>query len=197
MLGAFLPHQVEPDTATKTHAVYMINGPIHYDLVLPLNAETRDAFERISYDALNITEARHLIIGWGARDFYTTVGGYSDVSLRAVRRGIFGDSAVMRLDVAGALPPDHGLRALSLTRAQYKKLLSAIISSFAADTPILQGNFTPTDAYYPANRRFHILRTCNVWVGETLRRAGIRFGTWTPLTLSVSMSHWWYHGRGA
>ena len=33
--------------------------------------------------ALDHPEARWLVLGWGARDFYTTVGTYSDVTARA------------------------------------------------------------------------------------------------------------------
>lgn len=35
------------------------------------------------------------------------------------------------------------------------------------------------------------MRTCNVWVGERLRRAGLPFGNWTPTPQAVRLSLWW------
>jgi len=48
--------------------------------------------------------------------------------------------------------------------------------------------YTATDGFFAAKGRFSILRTCNVWIGDQLRAAGLRFGRWTPLPLSVSLS---------
>ncbi|UWR22305.1 DUF2459 domain-containing protein [Sulfitobacter sp. S190] len=180
------------DQPIGKNPIYLLNGPIHYDFVLPLDGSTRAAMAELLPDQPG---AEHLIVGYGARTFYTTVGGYSDVTPQAILRGIFGDSAVMRLDVAGPLPPAHGMRTLLLNDAQYADLLAEIVGSFASSEPVLIAGFTPTDRFFPAFGRFNILRTCNVWVGDTLRAAGVRFGRWTPLPASVSLSHRLYHTR--
>ena len=64
---------------------YLVRGPIHYDFLLPLTAATRDsfAFLREAGFELNHPDAKWLVIGWGAKDFYTTAGTYKDVNLRA------------------------------------------------------------------------------------------------------------------
>lgn len=73
-----------PDQSVRSHAVYLINGPIHYDFTLPLDDEVRIALSALNYPALDAADAQTLIIGWGARTFYTTVGCYSDVSGSAI-----------------------------------------------------------------------------------------------------------------
>ncbi|MBQ0765923.1 MAG: DUF2459 domain-containing protein, partial [Sulfitobacter litoralis] len=55
--------------------------------------------------------------------------------------------------------------------------------------------YTQTDGFFEAKGTFHILRTCNVWIGERLREAGIRFGIWTPMPLSVSLSFDLYQSK--
>ena len=41
------------------------------------------------------------------------------------------------------------------------------------------------DAFYDATGRYSAVRTCNEWVGEGLRRAGVRVGRWTPFPVTV------------
>ena len=131
--------------------------------------------------------------GWGAHAFYTTTGSYSDISASAVLRGIFGDSAVMRVDVLPALAEAGPWTTLHLSRPEYEALLSAITKSFAL-TPdgtaqmLDHPGFTSTDRFFEAQGHFNILNTCNVWVGEMLRTAGQDFGAWTPAPFSISLS---------
>jgi uncharacterized protein (TIGR02117 family) len=138
-------------------------------------------------------DAQTLIIGWGAQTFYTTISGYQDITAKAVWRGFFGDSSVIRMDITGALPAGHGLPAIRMSDAQYSRFLEAVLGSFNASSPTLRGGFTPTDAFFPAKGQFHILNACNVWIGAMLRSAGVRFGRWTPLPLSVTLSHRLFH----
>lgn len=193
MIGAVYAPQTTSPQDIRTHQVLLISGPIHYDFLLPWTPQTQAAFTArgLAPDVPQDTE--HLIIGWGARTFYTTVGGYGDVSARAVYRGITSDASVMRVDAVGPLRPDLDLRAVKMTDAQYARFLSAITNSFAATIPLPERGFTLTDRFYPGQGRFDILRTCNVWIGDMLRAAGLRFGIWTPLPLSVTLSHQIYH----
>ena len=171
-----------------------MNGPIHYDFLLPLNDQTLEAFDflRPHHTEMSDPNARWLLVGWGAHDFYTTVGSYSDLSTRAIWRGITGDSAVMRVDVIGELTADFPVRRLALNGDQFDALITTISDSFADARPLEHQGFGLTDSFYPAVGRFNILRTCNVWIGEMIRAAGLRFGVWTPLPASVSLSHFIY-----
>ncbi|WP_258292993.1 DUF2459 domain-containing protein [Pseudosulfitobacter koreensis] len=194
IIGALIPSGGSVDAAAPTRQVLLIAGPIHYDFILPLDAETHAAFADLpgAVDLMGVVGAQNLLVGWGARDFYTTVGTYGDVTARATWRGAIGDTSVMRLDVVGAVPPSLDLRSLRMTEAQYARFLSALRASFDGAAPLENPGFTATDLFYPAVGRFNLLTTCNVWVGGMIRAAGLRFGSWTPLPLSVSLSHWLY-----
>ena len=195
--GALLPAGTPP--SAPQHEIALIAGPIHYDLLLPLDATTRARFGWLAPTgiALDHPEARWLVLGWGARDFYTTVGSYSDVTARAVWRGLTGDSAVMHVSLAGPLD-SIPVRRLNLDDTQYARLFDAIEASFArgpATQPLPVPGLSAHDRFYPAKGRFNLFNTCNVWIGEVLRTAGVRFGRWTPLPLSVSLSHILYQSR--
>ncbi len=177
----------------ETQVIYLLRGPIHYDYLLPLSPAVRAHFDWLPGTGIDMAhpEARWLVVGWGARDFYTTVGGYGDVTPRAIWRGLTGDSAVMRVSAAGAIGADWPVERLAMTSGQFDSLLDGVTGSFA------QGALTAAlpypghdafDRFYPARGRFHVFRTCNTWIGRTLRAAGVPFGVWTPTPYAVTLS---------
>lgn len=201
VIGALVakPAEIATLTTGATTTVMLVRGPIHYDFLLPLDGATRQHFVGLESAGIKITHpgARWLVIGWGAREFYTTTGSYSDVKVGAVVKGIFGDSSVMRVDLAGPLPDEIETKALTLTAPQYRALLGAISASFRRDDlgrPIAvdTDGFSQSDMFFQAQGRFDLLRTCNSWVGGMLRAAGLRFGWWTPTPYAVTFSHWLY-----
>lgn len=146
---------------------------------------------RTSGTPLDLPGARWLVVGWGARGFYTTTGTYRDVSPVAIWRGLTGDSTVLRIELGGALPQGLPLQSLDMTAEAYRTLLQGITDSFAhgeQTQPLPLPGFSQTDRFYPAKGRFHLFNTCNVWIGRVLRAAGVRFGIWTPLPYSVTLS---------
>jgi uncharacterized protein (TIGR02117 family) len=168
----------------------LIQGPIHTDILFPLTPEIRAqfAFAEAAGVPLNHPNAEWLILGWGSAAFYTTAGTYADITASAVLTAASGDNAVIRLDALGPLPPLDNLRFLDLSQAQFDALVTQTASAFTSQTRLDHPGFTGTDAFFPAHGHFHLFRTCNVWLGETLRAAGIPFGLWTPANWSVTLS---------
>lgn len=181
--------------------VRLVAGPIHYDFLLPADGDTRArfGFAQAAGVPLSHPQVEWIVVGWGGRDFYTTVGSYLDVTPRAVWRGITGDGSVLHLDVTGALPPDLDTRDIVLGADQYALLLDAILAELAVDAAgrprPLAVRYGETDAFFEARGRFDAVRTCNAWAGRMLRTAGLRFGLWTPLPYSFSLSHWLWQSR--
>ncbi|MGR3507743.1 MAG: TIGR02117 family protein [Sulfitobacter sp.] len=202
--GAMIARSAEPgvDGHELTRDVLLLRGPIHYDILLPIDDLSRARFAGLAQAGIPLTapQARWLVIGWGARRFYTETPTYSDLSLGNVWRGIIGDDSVLRVDVAGELYKDLPIRHLRLAETEYRALLDGIWESFALTPEGLPDRidvkgYTSSDVFLAARGRFNILRTCNVWIGEQLRAAGVRFGIWTPLPLSVSLSFDLYHSE--
>lgn len=194
VLGGWIagPSKPVPSGADETD-IHLIAGPIHYDNLLPLNAQTHAALGWLVDGGVDMhhPNARWLAVGWGAREFYTTTGTYRDVSARAIWKALSGDRSVMHVGLAGTLDADIGTRVLRLSRPEYSALLQAITATFAdgVETRVLPTpGFSDHDRFFPARGRFHLFNTCNVWIGEVLRAAGLRFGAWTPLPYAVSIA---------
>ena len=173
-----------------TRQIGLLQGPIHTDILFPLTPEVRArfAFAEATGVPLNHPDAQWLIFGWGSAAFYTTAGTYADITASAVLTAATGDDAVIRLDALGPLPPLPNLRLLQLSEAQFQALLTQTTAAFTSKTKLNHPGLTGTDAFFPAYGHFSLFRTCNVWLGETLRASGIRFGLWTPANWSVTLS---------
>jgi uncharacterized protein (TIGR02117 family) len=100
---------------------------------------------------------------------------------------------VLHLDVAGDQTDVPGLIWIPVSEAQLDLLAQKVLSSLKRDAsgrpvPLDSPAFGQTDAFFAAKGHFSLLRTCNVWVGEVLRAAGIPFGLWTPTPQAVRLS---------
>lgn len=190
-LGGLVPGRAADLPAGDTVEIALLYGPIHVDFLLPATDETRAALGFAAGAGVPIghPDVRHLIVGWGARAFYTTAGTYADITASATARAILGDSSVLRVDVIGAFPPGFEPPRLRLSPAQYTALLTAIAQT-ASGPPIPGAGFTGTDGFVEARGRFHLFRTCNTWVSDMLLAAGVRAGLWTPTPHAVRLGLW-------
>ncbi|MBF9044875.1 DUF2459 domain-containing protein [Rhodobacterales bacterium HKCCE4037] len=190
-IGGLLPGRMAEIAPGDDMEIGLLFGPIHVDFLLPADARTRAAMGFASAAGVPVDEPRveHFIVGWGARDFYTTAGTYADITLGATARAVTGDASVLRVDVAGAIPASFNYPRLRLSAAQYEALLDQIVATVDGP-PLLGVGFTGTDGFVEAEGRFHIFRTCNTWVGRVLRGAGIDAGTWTPTPYSLRLALW-------
>jgi len=194
--GALLPGRVTPQPGPPLHEIRLIGTAIHYDLALPLTPAIRDrfAFAESAGVPLQDPSAQWLLIGWGARGFYTQAGSYADLPLAATARAALGDASVIRLEVWPAFPPEEvpGTQILHLSGTGLAALLDHIAGELGAvPRPLPGASLTDTDAFFYAQTRFSALRTCNVWLGEALRAAGQPLGAWTPTPQALRLSLWW------
>lgn len=198
-VGALIPGPVADVRGAETEVIGLARGPIHYDILLPLTPETRDAFGFANAQGLpmDLPQAEWLVVGWGSAGFYTSVGAYSDMTPGVVWAAATGDAAVLRLDLAGDVSGIDSLTWVDVSPAQIAALRGVVLDSFARGSasevqPIPPAPWGQTHVFYRATGAFHLFHTCNAWVAETLRAAGIAQGIWTPTTQALSLSLWWH-----
>ena len=194
LAGALWPGPHAPRDGPATISAYLVRSPIHYDILLPLNAEVRTRFAWLAETGLDPAHpgAEWLVIGWGGEAFYTTTGTYRDITLQAVWRGVTGDQGVLRIALAGPKSPDWPVRPIALAPRGLTALIDHIddtlrIGPGTAALPL--PGFSEFDRFFPAKGHFNIFRTCNVWIGTALREAGLPFGGWTPTPYAVTLAH--------
>ena len=195
-LGALIPNG-EDGGGKGPVSVYFLNGPIHYDILIPADSLTRAkfGFAQKAGVPIDAPDAQWIVVGWGSRAFYTSAESYQNISAHALWRAVTGDDAVLHIAVAGDI--SHlPAREIRLTVDEYSRLRAAILASAPEPRPILGAGFSRWDAFFEAQGRFHLFRTCNVWLAGIMREAGLGFGRWTPTPYAVTLSRWLYQNDG-
>lgn len=203
VLGTIVPRPLLPKTATAAavapaeagERILILSGPIHTDIAIPLNDETRArfAFAGEAGVPLDHPQARWLIFGWGGRSFYLETPTWSELKPIPVIRALTLDRSVMHVDIAGAIvEPQPSVESVDLERAEFKTLMTFISESFArngsAVVPVEGFSYGYADRFFEAEGTFNALFGCNTWTARALREAGLRTGFWNPLPSTLGLS---------
>jgi uncharacterized protein (TIGR02117 family) len=186
LVGALIPSNAGWTPPERGIRIYIEDNGIHTGIVVPA-----PGWEDIvqPQDLRDPRYARHAwrSFGWGDRAFYIETPTWWDLRPATVIRAAFGSSStVMHVDAIAEPRPGPNVRALTLRPEEYARLIAFIRASFAGGAAI--PGYYDYDAFYPARGRYDAGRTCNAWVSEALRHAGVRTGAWTPLSASVMLS---------
>lgn len=193
-IGAFIPNITRDDVGPRNdeQEIILAAGVIHYDILIPLDDETKAVFSFLDDTRVPLDDGTWLAVGWGSEAFYTSGGQYSDVTWGALGKAMTWDSSVMRFEVYGDLPAHPDLKRISISGAQLDALRDSIRGDLNPDpTALIVEGFSETDAFFTAAGAFNMAHTCNVWIGDKLTSAGLKMGLWTPTPYAVSLSLWW------
>jgi uncharacterized protein (TIGR02117 family) len=169
--------------------VRVVSNGYHASLVLPVRNEAADWSAVFDPSEARAAPARAewIMLGWGDRAFFmetrtladvrpgTLVGallGLGDTALHVVwleRPDLFGFVAVVRLS-----PHRY---------AQLVKVVQDRVVYGAGGRAIAHPGmgYGAADTFYRANGRYSPWYTCNEWVADALRAAGIAVPVWAPL----------------
>ena len=183
VLGAVLPGPIHDPKLAPDRFIHvgLTQGPIHTDFLLPLDDDTRADFAQLGLPET----AKWLAVGWGGREFYTTVGDYSDITRDVIWQTLKGDSAVMRFQTVDEFTPE---RTILLNHVQYDRLRASILADTDLGAPVGGDLLSQGDRYFAAKGNFNLINTCNQWIALSLRRAGHSFGLWTQTGWAVRLS---------
>ena len=158
----------------KVRSVLVVNHGWHSAIV----TKKADISERVLPEIGNFPEAEFLEIGWGDRDYYQA----SDPGLGLAFKAAFWSSGSI-LHVAGFKGaaedyfPQAEIFEVFLSEEAFQRLIEFIAGTFSrpdAAAPVeTRPGLYPNSRFYPATGSFHLFRTCNTWVAQALRSAGL------------------------
>lgn len=192
LIGGAIP--ANRDWRAPGHGVriFVESNGVHVGIVVPKVAAGVDWRPLLRPDHLRAPRYAgydHASFGWGDAVFYLNTPTWWDVRPGIVAAAATGsERTLVHVDHVPAPRPGTDVRAIVLTADQYRRLAAFIRASIAPGAAHRPG-YGPNDAFYTARGRYSALRTCNAWVGEALRHAGVRIGAWTPFPATVL---WWF-----
>ncbi|RXT55444.1 hypothetical protein B6S44_10040 [Bosea sp. Tri-44] len=175
--------------------IYVASNGFHTDIVLPTVGADKDWRPLLAVSPLTepYRDAPFVAFGWGAETAYTELGTLADLSLGLILKSTAFDRSVVHVQPVAAVRTGTDLRSFTISEAGYRALVGHVEASLQLDEAggpvILPGvSHGAGDAFLRGRHRFWLLRSCNVWVGEGLRKAGLPIGLWTPLAQSLMWS---------
>jgi uncharacterized protein (TIGR02117 family) len=167
--------QLDSHVPGRNHKrVFVVHNNWHAALVVP----KADLSQALVPEQEHFPEAEYLEIGWGDRDYFPATEESVGLALRAAfwSRG----SVLHVVGFRGAVRDyftDGESIELALSSEAFRRLSEFVSASFSRTDPSIpaesQPGLVPYARFYPAAGRFSILRTCNTWIAEALKSAGL------------------------
>jgi uncharacterized protein (TIGR02117 family) len=167
------PVQPYSGAAPKQETLYLIDGGWHTEIALSraaardLPAPLKEAF----------TDARYLVFGWGARDYYMARDPGLGDALRAL---VPGPAVVLVIPLATSPAEVYGAAhvvALPVSRPGLARLADYLWSDIAKEddgAPRRVGaGPEPGSLFYASTETYDATHTCNAWTAIALATAGL------------------------
>ena len=166
------------------------NG-VHTDFILPVKTDEVDwskVFPTVHYP-VDVTQFDHIGIGWGDLDFYKSTPSWSDFDTGIALKALAGlGPAALHVQYRPGPSATEDCRRAEISVPQYGALVGYIGATMASPGWPSAPGYGSTDLFYAAHGHFSLVKSCNVWVGEGLKAAGLPTGLWTPFSFQV-LSH--------
>lgn len=171
--------------------LHIVSNAVHADIIVPKTNDVVDwteSFHEFNFSG-DISTESHVAFGWGDRGFFLETETWDDFKLSTAANALLLPSRSC-LHVSFTRPEYFSnTTSVVVSKEQYEKLIEFINGTFKLNA---QGNriqiqgyaYSTTDAFFVAHGRYHLLNTCNSWVGRGLKIAGVRVPWLSPMPKS-------------
>lgn len=193
VIGATVQSADTSGAGDKSVTIYVATNGFHADIVVPVDHPSKSWQELLDTSPITrdrLAGTRWVAFGWGSEVAYTRLGKLTDLTPDIMFKALAFDRSVVHVVPLADIQSADGIRLVQVSGAGYLRLVASIENSFARDAtgrPVLLAGVTHGygDSFFRGRTRFSLLRSCNVWVGDALRTAGVRAGVWTPFAQSL------------
>jgi uncharacterized protein (TIGR02117 family) len=174
--------------------IYLLSNGVHSDIVLPACNDIRDWRTKVpvSNTIGNDSTANYLALGWGDKGFYLETPTWNDLKFSTAFKAAFAlSSSAMHATYYNYMNTGHDCKRMMISREQYVRLVAFIDKSFKQDADgrfiyiPTNVNYGSNDAFYDANKRYHLFHTCNTWTNNALKSCGQLACLWTPFDKGI------------
>lgn len=175
--------------------VCVSNTGIHSNIIVPTENRVFDWHQYLSIDEIGIDNTKsynYLSFGWGDRDFYMSTPSLANLKLSTTFKALFLPTpSVLYVKGYQIIPNYLEVKCIKINQTDYFQLINFIESTFQLDAngrQIRLGNgHTDNAGFYAAKGSYSILRNCNSWTAEGLRKADINTPLWSGLSSAIML----------
>lgn len=189
LIGSLVPVNNSWSEPNDGITIYLADNGIHTDIVMPAQVgslDWREFIDPAGTGALFEENPEWVAFGTGEEKVYLETPTWWDIRPKTVWSALTGGRRVAHVEWARD-PQSFAGRAIRLRPAEYRRLWSAIRADFERDESgrpvrINHAGYGCCDSFYRAGGRFSAFSTCNTWVADKLRLAGVETSLWPPFT---------------
>jgi uncharacterized protein (TIGR02117 family) len=190
LVGGFVPLNSTWREPAEGTTVYLRSNGVHVDIVMPAQAQGLDwrPYFPVRDFAKAPSRPRWFGFGAGERRVYLDTPTWADITPRTLWSAVAGGERVLHVD--SRVVPGEDLVAIRLRPEEYRRLWAAVRAQFVLDQNgkpqrLPFGGYGADDAFYEARGRANAVNTCNQWVSDQLRIAGVKVSAWTPFPVGL------------
>ena len=185
LVGSLIPVNRDWAEAEEGIPIYIADNGIHADIIMPAMAQGLDwapIVPKADFAAPD-PAARWVAFGAGEEQVYLNTPRWRDIRLGTIWSALAGGRRVMHVEWVS--DPRYAAREIRLRPEEYRRLWAAVRADFALDRGgkprhIDQRGYGPADTFYWARDKASAIHTCNSWVAQKLRLAGVKTSLWPP-----------------
>jgi len=158
-----------------TETIYLNDNGVHVDIIIP--NENYDTFT--SY-------------GWGSKIFYIETKEWSDLTFTNAFKALFTQpEGTMHVTNYRRINPKW--TKVHIHKNQLDKLREFVNNSFTlkdGEKIIIPGaTYGYGDKFYESTHNYSCVKTCNTWVNQALKYAGLPSCVWTPYNFGIMRNY--------
>jgi uncharacterized protein (TIGR02117 family) len=180
--------------ADKTIDIYILTNGVHTDVVVPLKTDQIDWSKEVKFDNTisKDTTAKLVAFGWGDKGFYLNTPTWAQLKFSVAFKAAFAlSTSAIHATFHNQLIENSSCKKITISKEQYARLIAYIQNSFQTDANghviniETNANYSDTDAFYEAKRRYNLFYTCNTWANNALKACGQKACLWTPMDSAI------------
>jgi uncharacterized protein (TIGR02117 family) len=165
--------------------IYLTTNGVHLDIIIPYHYLDSELQQKLNFK----NETLYFGFGWGDKEFFYKTPYWSDLKFKVAFKALFLKSGSAMHITVYSHSYNHW-RKIFLCNEQLIRLNNYIKNSFKIDSDgrlILCPfpGYSENDIFYEAKNNFSLFRTCNVWVNNAFKIAGIKTSVWSPFDFGV------------
>lgn len=171
------------ENVSASHRIYVLKHQWHTGIILNIS----DINHHMVLLSNEFSNSNYIEIGWGDKDFYMAEKGTVWLALKAV---LWPTKSVLHVaeitNQTLMIYNENQLMEIQLNEKDFNNLISYIHQSFYInenkELESLGNGLYGNSQFYLSNEKYHLFKTCNVWLARGLKKSNIAIKPFRALT---------------